>query len=206
MLEIVISQKVRRLGKTKRSKKKKVRRLEEDGKEDKEEKKDKEDASKERQLKKKKKKSKGKSKNKTIINRPVAADEYESSEEKGVTTWRANVSFKTALWSSAKFDIKIKAKAEKATESANYRIENMKYSILKHNNNPEEEAPEVEEKFLPDEVQVQQHDAKEAEEAKGIVNISGLSLEDLDAIIKRLTMVQTLDKKAKKQLIDLNLN
>jgi len=131
---------------------------------------------------------------------------FESAEEKGVTTWRANVTFKTPLWSNAKFDIKINAKAEDAKLSSGYRIENLKYSILKHSDNPDDEAPEVDQKFLPEEVQTQQKDATEAEEAKGIVGISGLSLEDLDAIIKRLTMVQTLDKKARKQLVDLNLN
>jgi len=82
----------------------------------------------------------------------------------------------------------------------------LKYSILKHNNNPDEEAPKISQKILAKETEVQQKSATESEASKGIVNLQGLSLQDLQSVINRLTLVQTLNKTQKKELVDVNLN
>jgi hypothetical protein len=212
MIEIMVKQQVRRLNSKNKSKRKR-RKLEEESSDstDASTTDSKVDDTQDRQLRRRKRKSKGKSsspadKGATKIVKPVDPQDYTSTEEKGVTTWRTNITFKAALWPNSKFDIKIKANAQDAKMSKHYKIEGLKYSILKHNTNPEEAAPKVDQKFLPDEVQVQQKNATESEEAKGIMKLDGLSLNDLEGIIKRLTMVQTLDKKARKQLVDLNLN
>lgn len=129
VIEIWVKQKVRRLGKSSKkgnkwskkgkNRRKLVKKTSETNNYNKDERK-----LKRRKKKKGKKGRKSKNKGGIIIERALEPNQFNSTEEKGVTYWKSNVTFKAPLWPNSKFDIKIKAKTEDPKFSKNYKIMN----------------------------------------------------------------------------------